>query len=397
MMSSLFQCGQSRLCVIAVLGLTSRDSPLIVARMNVVKATRQFEDWLGQHTRIDQKDLTLKHTNMKADLFMFLRATYYRWAQIWPDVCPDLAKAPQVLAVGDLHVENFGTWRDIEGRLIWGVNDFDEAWPMAYTIDLVRLAVSAHLAVEAGRLPIKREDICDALLAGYRESIREKGNAFVLGEKHRWLRLIAEGELRDPVHFWQKIDALPSLKSAIPVSAVDAIEHLMPAPDISYRLAHRIAGLGSLGHARYVAIADWHGGRIAREAKALVPSSSWWARNLDARKGSPPEILYQTIINRAVRCPDPFVQLRGRWIVRRLGPHCSRIELASLRGPDTELRLLHSMGWETANIHLGTPPARKAIMRHLDKQKGRWLHHAAETMLQTVRADWEVWKKKGYA
>src|SRR5580700_4473207 len=235
MMSSLFQCGQSRLCVIAVLGLTSRDSPLIVARMNVVKATRQFEDWLGQHTRIDQKDLTLKHTNMKADLFMFLRATYYRWAQIWPDVCPDLAKAPQVLAVGDLHVENFGTWRDIEGRLIWGVNDFDEAWPMAYTIDLVRLAVSAHLAVEAGGLPLKREDICTVMLEGYREAMEQKGCAFVLGEKHRWLRLIAEGELRDPVHFWQKIDALPSLKSAIPVSAVDALEHLLPAVGIRYR------------------------------------------------------------------------------------------------------------------------------------------------------------------
>ena len=31
------------------------------------------------------------------------------------------------LSVGDLHVENFGTWRDSEGRLIWGINDFDEA------------------------------------------------------------------------------------------------------------------------------------------------------------------------------------------------------------------------------------------------------------------------------
>ncbi len=90
---------------------------------------------------------------MKADVFMFFRATYYRWAQIWPQVCPELANAPRVLAVGDLHVENFGTWRDLEGRLIWGVNDFDEAWPMAFTIDLVRLAVSAHLAAEAGRLP----------------------------------------------------------------------------------------------------------------------------------------------------------------------------------------------------------------------------------------------------
>jgi hypothetical protein len=118
---------------------------------------------------------------------------------------------------------------------------------------------------------------------------------------------------------------------------------------------------------------------------------------LDAERSEPPaEILYQTIVNRAVRCPDPFVQLRGRWIVRRLGPLCSRVELASLRAPDVELRLLHAMGWETANIHLGTPSARKLILRHIAKQKGKWLHHAAEFMLQATRADWEVWKKKGY-
>jgi hypothetical protein len=327
---------------------------------------------------------------MKEELFAFFRATYYRWAQLWPQICPDLAKAPHVLAVGDLHVENFGTWRDVEGRLIWGVNDFDEAWPMAYAIDLVRLAVSAHLAAEAGSLPLKREDICDALLEGYGESVHEQGRPFVLGENHQWLRLIAEGELRDPVHFWSKMDALPTVKTEVPVSAVDALQHLMPAHDVPFRIAHRVAGLGSLGHARYVAIADWHGGRIAREAKALVPSSSFWAQN---RKG-PVDILYQTIINRAVRCPDPFVQLRGRWIVRRLGPHCSRIELASLSAPNTELRLLHAMGWETANVHLGTSSARKSILRHLGRQKAKWLHHAAEAMLEGVRSDWAVWKKK---
>jgi Uncharacterized protein conserved in bacteria (DUF2252) len=358
--------------------------------MNVVKATRQFEDWLAKRTHLTQKDLRLKHSRMKAELFPFFRATYYRFAQLWPEICPDLAKAQHVLAVGDLHVENFGTWRDIEGRLIWGVNDFDEAWPMAYTIDLVRLAVSAHLAAEAGRLPIKREDICGAMLEGYREAMREKGRPFVLGENHQWLRRIAEGELRDPVHFWAKIDALPTLKTECPISAVDALQHLMPAHDIPFRLAHRVAGLGSLGHGRYVAIADWHGGRIAREAKALVPSSSAWAQKLSA----PAEILYQTIVNRAVRCPDHFVQLRGRWIVRRLAPDCSRIELASLRAPDTELRILRAMGWETANIHLGTLSARQSILRHLEKQKAKWLHHAAEAMLQAVRSDWAVWKKK---
>ena len=53
---------------------------------------------------------------------------------------------------------------------------------MAYAIDLVRLAVSAHLAADAGRLPVKREDICTAMLEGYREGMQKKASPFVLGE-----------------------------------------------------------------------------------------------------------------------------------------------------------------------------------------------------------------------
>ncbi len=359
--------------------------------MNIVKATRQFEDWLSHRTHIVKKDLRLKHASMKAEVFPFLRATYYRWAQIWPEVCADLAKAPHVLAVGDLHVENFGTWRDVEGRLIWGVNDFDEAHPISYANDLVRLAVSAHLAVEAGHVQLKKKDICDAILEGYRQGFGD-ARPFVLGEENKWLRLIAESELRDPVHFWEKMDALPTVKDEVPVSATEALEHLMPEKDLQYRLVRRVAGLGSLGHARYVAIADWHGGRIAREAKALVSSACYWAKD----EAGPSEILYQTIVNRAVRCPDPFVQLRGNWIVRRLGPHCSRIELATLKAEGEEIRLLTAMGAETANVHLGTRSARKAVLVHLRKQNAKWLHEASEQMLTAVREDWKDWKKDGY-
>ena len=260
--------------------------------MNIVKATRQFEAWLAQRTDIVKKDLHIKHADMKLAVFPFLRATYYRWAQLWPKVCPELAKGPKVLAVGDLHVENFGTWRDVEGRLIWGVNDFDETHPMSYANDLVRLAVSAHLAAEVGHLVLKQKDICDSILEGYRESLRIGGLPFVLGENNDWLRQIAESELRDPVHFWAKMDALPTVKGDTPISATDAIEHLMPAPNLPYRLAHRVAGLGSLGHARYVAIAQWHGARVAREAKALVSSACYWAKDHEG----PSEILYQAII-----------------------------------------------------------------------------------------------------
>ena len=114
--------------------------------------------------------------------FPFLRATFYRWVQRWPEVCPDLAAAPAVLSVGDLHIENFGTWRDAEGRLIWGINDFDEAYPMPYTIDLVRLAASAILASGENHLSLDPEDACDAILAGYSETLDQGGCPFVLAD-----------------------------------------------------------------------------------------------------------------------------------------------------------------------------------------------------------------------
>src|ERR1700689_211281 len=93
-----------------------------------------------------ESHLRFKHDQMRRDLFMFFRGSYYRWAELWPAECRDIHRAPKVLAVGDLHVGSFGTWRDSEGRMSWGVDDFDESYPMAYTNDLVRLATSIKLA-----------------------------------------------------------------------------------------------------------------------------------------------------------------------------------------------------------------------------------------------------------
>ena len=106
--------------------------------MNCKQATESYETWLAKRTRIVKADLRLKHQQMSADIFSFMRATFYRWLELSSEACADLVSAPVVLAVGDLHVENFGTWRDQEGRLVWGVNDFDEAFAKMHemTLDL---------------------------------------------------------------------------------------------------------------------------------------------------------------------------------------------------------------------------------------------------------------------
>ena len=79
--------------------------------------------------------------------------------------------------------------------------------------------------------------------------------------------------------------------------------------------------------------------------------------------------MYQAILTKARRACDPFVQLRGQWIVRRLAPDCSRIELASLPAERDEARLLHAMGWETANIHLGSRDTAGAVRRDLERRR----------------------------
>jgi hypothetical protein len=353
--------------------------------MKMAKATARYEAWLGRRLHIVREDLDFKHQQMRSGPFPFLRATYYRWAQTWEEVCGAVAKAPPVLAVGDLHVENFGTWRDIEGRLLWGVNDFDEASRMPYTNDLVRLATSALLAQIGCDLKLAMI----ALLKGYTEAVVAGGRPFALAEHHPVLREMAVHRLHEPEKFWDKLHGLPNYQGKVAVGARDALDRMMPERGLKYRVVHRVAGLGSLGRERYVAIADWRGGTIAREAKALAPSANEWAKN---GKGTA-QILYQQVLNTSVRCPDPFVRLQKRWIVRRLAPDCSRIELASLPKERDEIRLLTAMGWETANIHLGSVKPR-VLAADLKKRKPGWLLDAARKMEKAVMQDFEAYSTR---
>ena len=244
--------------------------------MNIQQATRQYETWLAGHVRVVKSDLGTKHELMAQDAFLFLRGAFYRWMQLFPALCPKLAGAPTVLAVGDLHVENYGTWRDAEGRLVWGINDFDEAFPLPYTIDLVRLATSARLAIELGHLSLVPANACAAILDGYTKGLEDGGEPFVLAEKRPLLREIVTSRLRDPTLFWEQFAALPTIRP-VPAKMMLMLKHAMPERGLAFRVAHRRAGLGSRGRERFTAIAEWRGGKIAREAKALLPSACAWA------------------------------------------------------------------------------------------------------------------------
>ena len=357
--------------------------------MHIREATKRYEQWLGEQITLVPSQIRRKHQLMGEDAFSFLRATFYRWAQQWDEVCPEVAGAPRVLAIGDLHINSFGTWRDAEGRLAWGGDDFDEAYPLPYTSDLLRLATSARIAIGGGQLSLSKKAACEAILDGYRHGLTKRGCSFVCAEEDDWLNRLGLSELRKPVSFWSKMKGLPSVADLKPRSARRALVHSFPEPELPYRVVARVSGLGSLGRPRYVALVEWHGGLIAREVKAAPASACAWVKSGTGNS----KIYYNEILSRAVRSPDPCQRLVDSWVVRRLSPDSNPIEIADLPKKRDEELLLFAMGCETANVHVGSRKQIPAVEKDLKERGSNWLRPAAKKMAKMLLRDWREWNE----
>jgi Uncharacterized protein conserved in bacteria (DUF2252) len=64
--------------------------------------------------------------------------------------------------------------------MCWGVDDFDEAWPLPYTNDLTRLAASVKIARKLAILSIRTKHACEIILKMYERTLREGGCPIVL-------------------------------------------------------------------------------------------------------------------------------------------------------------------------------------------------------------------------
>ncbi len=349
------------------------------------KANKAYEDWLRVQLRGDlvEVDLRTKHAKMASGPFPFLRATYWRWAETILEICPKLKDAPAVLAVGDIHLENFGSWRDIDGRLIWGVNDFDEAAKMPYALDLVRLGPIALLGCPGAE---PDEYVCGQILKGYHRGL-EHPHAIVLDQKYAWLRNLVVVPEADREHFWAKIEGLSPSKQRPPQRFAKALAAGMPASKLYLDYHPRTAGAGSLGRPRWVAIAQWQDAPLLREAKAVVPSA--WTRG-SSRSAGQAHRCYEIATGR-YRAPDPWYRLVDNVVVRRLSPNNRKIEAAENPAQLTSKKMLRAMGHELASIHLGSGNYRGVIERDLDDRKRSWLVSAVGRAVDFIRRDYKAW------
>jgi hypothetical protein len=76
--------------------------------MKIDRATHLYEAWLAKQIHLVPSDLGLKHKTMKRDAFLFFRSTFYRWMQVWPEVCRDFVTAPLLLAMRTSKISEHG-------------------------------------------------------------------------------------------------------------------------------------------------------------------------------------------------------------------------------------------------------------------------------------------------
>lgn len=113
----------------------------------------------------------IRYGRMAASPFAFFRGAAAAMAA-------DLARTPdsglRVQACGDAHLSNFGTFAAPDRRLVFDLNDFDEALPGPWEWDVKRLLASFAIAGrESGFKRREREASLLATAGAYRQAMRE--------------------------------------------------------------------------------------------------------------------------------------------------------------------------------------------------------------------------------
>jgi uncharacterized protein (DUF2252 family) len=375
----------------------------------------------------DPERLALKYRKLRADPFAFLRGTCHLFYDRLP-ADKLFRRAPPAWSCGDLHLENFGSYKGDNRLVYFDINDFDEAALAPASWDPLRLLASVLVASTTLRTTaVEGRELCKTLLRAYAETLASG--------KPRWIeRDIAPGLVRDLLqtlktrtrvdHLDRRTDrkrrrrtircdgrhalAASELERAHATRLVEQFAATQPDPAFFEVLdvARRIAGTGSLGVERYVVLVEGKGSPDANyllDLKASQPSSliphlkivqPRWAS--EAHRIVAVQTRMQAI---AMAFLHPLAERKVSYVLRGLQPSEDRVALAA---PGTTARevdvLLQEMGRMLAWAQLrsaardGSATADELIAfgaAREDWQK-TLLRGAGDCAAQVV-ADWKVY------
>ena len=326
--------------------------------------------------------VALKYQAMKQDAFAFFRGTCHLF---YDDLHTSgaLQNSPSVWSCGDLHLQNFGTFKgdaitqgSARKLVYFDVNDFDESALIPGSWDLVRLVTSVLIETEN---PQEGLALAQHFLKTYAETL-ETGKARVLYRENASgvvKDLLQALRKRDRAQFLKKrlrpktraLQRIPNKILTVSPAEIHTVNHLIetwastqPQPDFFQVLdiTHRIAGSGSLGLPRYLILVQGRGypkgcylldlkaARRSSLAQFLTTSQPTWSSEGDRivqiqtrLQASPPALL------RAIESPGQS------YVLRELQPSNDKIDPATLiHKPKKLIDFIQTLGQVVAWGHL---------------------------------------------
>ena len=337
-----------------------------------------------------------RYRTMSADPHAFYRGTaclFYADVTAADDPWAD-EQSGAIWVHGDLHTENFGTYLNADGRLVFDVNDFDEAYLGHFTWDLQRFAASLALVGWQKALP---EPVVQELIGRYLEAYLDQveeyqhsdDDDFALhldnteGPVHDALVLAREcrrAELLDDVTVQSKgirkfreDDTTRVLKSAERKKVVAAYEQYLesipkskrPSRALFYDLRDVVGktgfGIGSAGLPAYNLLIEGASQALDNDVvltmkQANIPAVSRFVDSAEVESYFQNEAHRTAVSQRALQVhTDPLLgwtELDGvGYVVAEISPYEVDLDWSGLTEPDELDQVVGLLGRATAKIH----------------------------------------------
>jgi len=266
-------------------------TPDIIAAPDIIVAIEK------NNANRDPVRLKMKYAKMAQSPFIFLRGACHLFYEALPDA-PLFREAPLAWCCGDLHFENYGSYKGDNRQVYFDINDYDEAALAPCTWDIVRLLTSIQCGADA--LNATRAEslaVSQACVEAYRTALirgkplwveRETSSGLVkdlltaLQERKRVdalnKRTVRKNHHRVLIADGVKALAATDAQKKIVTEFMDNFAAAQPAPEFyAVRdIACRIAGTGSLGVERFVVLVEGKGspdGNYLLDIKEAKPSA----------------------------------------------------------------------------------------------------------------------------
>ncbi|MCG5432230.1 DUF2252 domain-containing protein [Mycobacterium sp. MYCO198283] len=344
----------------------------------------------------DERAFRHKFRKMAADPFAFYRGSaplfYDDVARIDDPWVDDRTRL--VWIQGDLHAENYGTYMDSAGIVVFDVNDFDEAYLGHYTWDLRRMAASLALL---GFSKALSDDTVRTLIETYATAYAEQVHAFATRQGDSDFRLtlettagavhavLQEARLRTRVDLLHRLTYLTGTerhfterpgvrrlddqeRASVEAAYRDYLETI-PEPkrqqSISYQVKDAVGasgfGIGSAGLKAYNLLVEGRSqalendvilsmkqGQVAAASRVVDDSR---LRGYFEHEGHRTAVSQQALQAHA----DPWVgwcTLDGvGQVIKELSPYEADLDWGNVTEPDDMVPLVRQLGQATAKIH----------------------------------------------